>query len=149
MLQMLTKQDATYEKDWRITFFKDTRRTMARNQYQHYWSITEIQWKRHYYSHSGSIYKNGSTQGNNDKYIIERDCKDLSWWNMETTWGSKNNSQWQRTSIYIKIYERSHKSIGNKMNAINSILPLNRWTNRENQPRNWYISKTLHQLPTG
>jgi len=43
MLQMPTKQGATYEKGWKITLFKDIKRTMARNQYRHYWSITEIQ----------------------------------------------------------------------------------------------------------
>ena len=31
MLQMPTKQSTTHEKGWRITFFKDTRRTIARN----------------------------------------------------------------------------------------------------------------------
>jgi len=78
MLQMPTKQDATYEKGWRATSFKDTRRTIARNQYQHYWTITEIQQEKHYCSHSRSIYKNGLTQGNNDECIIREDCKDLS-----------------------------------------------------------------------
>ena len=70
MLQMPTKQSVTYEEGWRITFFKDTRRTMARNQYCHYWPITKIQQIRCYCSHSGPIYKNDLTQGNNNEYII-------------------------------------------------------------------------------
>ena len=92
MLQMPTKQGATYEESWRITSFKDTRRTMVRNQYRYYWSITEIQQKRRYCGYSGLIFKNSSAQGNNKECIIRRYYKDLLQRNMETAWNSKNNS---------------------------------------------------------
>ena len=77
ILQMPTKQGVTYEKGWKITLFKNTKRTMARNQYRHYWPITEIQRERCYCSHSGLIYENSSTQGNNNECIIGGNCKDL------------------------------------------------------------------------
>ena len=43
MLQMLTEQSTIHEEGKRITFFENTRKPMERDQYQHYWPITEIQ----------------------------------------------------------------------------------------------------------
>ena len=34
------------------------------------------------------------------------------------------------------------------MNAINCISLSNRWTDRANQPKDWYLLEILRQLPT-
>jgi len=45
MFQVPIEQYITYEEGRRITSFEDIRRTMERNQYQHYWTITKVKWK--------------------------------------------------------------------------------------------------------
>ena len=50
---------------------------MERNQYLHYWPITEIQQKGYNHSYCGLIYKDDLTQSNNNKCVIGGDCKDL------------------------------------------------------------------------
>ena len=80
---MLAEQSIIHEEGRRITSFNHTRRPIERNQYQHHWSITKIQWKEYNYSNCEQVYKDDSTQGNNNKHIIGGDCKDLLGWNME------------------------------------------------------------------
>ena len=50
---------------------------------------------------------------------------------MEFAWNTKENSEQQRTTIYIKIYERIYKSNGNYKTAIDSVPSSDRWTNRK------------------
>ena len=83
-----------YMKKTRELFFIYTRRPMKRNQYQHHWSITKIQWKECNCSDCGQVYKDDLTQGNNNKCVIGGDCKDLPRWNIKIIWGPKNYSQW-------------------------------------------------------
>ena len=45
---------------------------------------------------------------------------------MENIWSTEEDSEQQRTTIYIKIHGRIYKSIGNYKTAINSILSLDR-----------------------
>ena len=66
MLQMSTEQSTTHEEGRRTTFFENTKRSIERNQYQCYWTITKIEWKECNSGYYGLIYKNNSTQGNND-----------------------------------------------------------------------------------
>ena len=63
---MSTEQSTTHEEGRRTTSFENTKRPMKRNQYQCYWTITKIKWKEHNSGYCGLIYKNDSTQGNND-----------------------------------------------------------------------------------
>ena len=58
---MSTEQSTTHEEDRRITFFKDIKRPIERDQYKHYWPITKVQWKECDRSYCGLIYKNDST----------------------------------------------------------------------------------------
>ena len=74
---MPTEQSATYEEGRRITFLKNARKTLARDQHWYYWTITKIRWKRCHYGHSKLIYKNDSAQDNNNKHIIRGNCKNL------------------------------------------------------------------------
>ena len=86
------------------------------------------------------------TKGDNDKYLFGRNSENLQRQNLEVTQDSKENSQWQRTTIWIKIYRGINKSIGNKKNALNGILLTIRQTNRKDQSRNRNVFVTLYQL---
>ena len=90
---MLAKQSITYEESRKTISLENNRRTMERNQHQRYWPITKVRWKEHYCSYCGLIYKNDSTQSNDNKCIIRRNCKDLLRQNMEIAWNLKNYSQ--------------------------------------------------------
>ena len=58
---MPAEQDTTYKEGRRITSLKNTRKTLVRDQYQYYWTITKIGWKRCHCGHSVLIYKNDLT----------------------------------------------------------------------------------------
>ena len=74
---MSIEQSTTHEEGRRITSFNNTRIPMERNQYQHYWSITKIQRKGCNCSDCRQVYKDDLTQGNNNKHVIGRNCKNL------------------------------------------------------------------------
>ena len=61
MFQVPIEQGTTYKEGRRITFFEDTRRTMERNQYQHYWTITEVKQKEYHCGHCRLIHENNSS----------------------------------------------------------------------------------------
>ena len=66
---------------------------MAGNQYQHHRTFTKIEWDGHNSGHCRLIHEDDQTKGNNNKYIIGRNCKDLQGQNMETTWYIQEDSQ--------------------------------------------------------
>ena len=74
---MPTKQNSTLKKGKRTTSTRDFKRTMARDQHKHHWTITKIKWNGYYSSHCGPIHKDDLTKGSNDKYIIGRNHKNL------------------------------------------------------------------------
>ena len=51
--------------------------TMARDQYQRYWTITKIKWNECNCSNSGQIYKDDQAKGNNDEHILGKHSKNL------------------------------------------------------------------------
>ena len=75
--QMPTKQSIAYEESRRTSPIKNTRRTLARNQYWYHKTITKIKWTKCYSGYSRLIYKDSSTQSNNNYDIIRRDCQNL------------------------------------------------------------------------
>ena len=77
MLQMSTEQSSTSKKSRRITSIGYTSRTMARNQHRYYRTSTKVKWDGHYRGHCQLIYKDDLTKGNNNEYIIGRNCKNL------------------------------------------------------------------------
>ena len=50
---------------------------MARNQYRHHWTFTQIKWNGCYSGHCGPTHKYNLTKGYNDKHIIGRNHKNL------------------------------------------------------------------------
>ena len=70
-----TEQSTIPEEDWRALSIGNTRRTMVRNQYQYYWTITIIKRKRCY---CGLIHKNNTTKSNDNSSIITGNYKNLS-----------------------------------------------------------------------
>ena len=85
---MPTKQSSTPKEGRRITSTGNSARPMARNQYRHYWTLTQIEWNRYYSGHYGLIHKDDLTKGYNDKYIIGRNHKNLQGQYMEVTWSA-------------------------------------------------------------
>ena len=69
---MPTEQSVTYEESRKILSIENISGTMARNQYQHCWTITKIKWQECNSGHSRLIYKDNQTQGNNNSSIIKR-----------------------------------------------------------------------------
>ena len=56
---MLTKQGSAHEKSRKTPSIGNNRRTIARDQYQYYWTITKLKWKRYNSGYSESIYQDG------------------------------------------------------------------------------------------
>ena len=144
---MPIEQSSTPKEDRRTTSIRDSERTMARNQYQHYRTFTKIEWNECNSGHCRLVYEDDQTKGNNNEYIIRRNCKDLQRQNIEVTWNTQKDSQWQRTAIHIKIHGRIYQSARNQETIINSILSSNRWSNGENKLRNQNIPMALRELP--
>ena len=74
---MPTEQSSIPKKDRKTTSIGDSKKTMARDQYQHHRTLTKIEWNEHNSGHCGPIHKDDQTKGNNNKHIIGRNCKDL------------------------------------------------------------------------
>ena len=142
----INKIKSNIRRNWRTSPTQNTIGTMARDQYWHYWTTAQIKWDGYYYDYSRSIYKDDSIKGDNNKYLFRRNSQDLQWQNLENTWDFKENSQWQRTTICIKIYGEINKGIRNQKDAFNSILSTIRWTNRKDQSGDRNILVTLCQL---
>ena len=133
---MPTEQSLTPKEGRRTTSIGDSERTMVRDQYQHHRTLTKIEWNGCNSGHCGQIHKDNQTKGNNNKYIIRRNYKDLQRRNMEAVWSTQEDSQQQRTTICIKIHGRIYQSTRNQETIINGILSSNRWSNKENKSRN-------------
>ena len=86
MYEVLIKQSTTPEKGWRASSIRNTRRIIAENQHQYYWTITE---KRHYCGNHKLIHKNDMTQDNNNDSIIIGNCENLLRQNLEAIWNTK------------------------------------------------------------
>ena len=77
MFQMSTEQSSTSKEDRIITPIGHTSRTMARNQYRHYWTFTKVKRNGHYSGHCQPIYKDDLAKSNNDEYLIGRNSENL------------------------------------------------------------------------
>ena len=89
---MLIEQGIILEESRRVTFTGNTTRTMAGNQHQHNWTTTKIKWKGCYCGYCGQIHQNNLIEGDNNKYILGRNCKNISGQNMEITWSTEEDS---------------------------------------------------------
>ena len=54
---MPIEQGVTYEESWRTTSIGNSRRIMARDQYQHNWTTLKIKRQGHNCGYSGLIYQ--------------------------------------------------------------------------------------------
>ena len=50
---------------------------MVGDQYRHHQALAKIEWNGHYSGHCRLIHKDDPTKGNNNEYIIGRNCKNL------------------------------------------------------------------------
>jgi len=87
--KVLTEQSTTPEKVWKASSIRNTRRIIAGNQHQCYWTITTIKEKRHYCGNHRLIHKNDMTQDNNNDSIITGNCENLLRQNLEAIWNTK------------------------------------------------------------
>ena len=74
---MPTEQSSSSKKSRRTTFIGYISRAMARNQHRYHRISTKVKWDRCYSSNYQPIYKDNLTKGNNDKYLIRKNSKNL------------------------------------------------------------------------
>ena len=77
LYKMLIEQSPTSTKTRRTSLTEDTTKTMAGDQYQHNWTITQVQWNGCYCGYSGLIYEDNMIKDDNNKYLFKRDSQDL------------------------------------------------------------------------
>ena len=77
MLQMSAEQSSTPEKGRRTSSIGNTSRTMARNQYRYYRTITKVKRDGCDSRHCRLIHENDSFEDNNNKCFIGGSSKDL------------------------------------------------------------------------
>ena len=74
---MPIEQSSTPKEGRRTTSIGDSKKTMARDQHRYYRTSTKIKWDGYNSGYCRLIYKDNQIEGNNDKHIIRRNCKDL------------------------------------------------------------------------
>ena len=74
---MSIEQSPTSEEIRRIISTQYTTGTMARDQYQCYWTTAQVKWNGCYCGNSRQIYEDDQAKGNYNQYIFRRNRKDL------------------------------------------------------------------------
>ena len=67
---------------------------------------------------------------------------------MEVAWTTREHSVRQRTSIHGRVDKKVEQNVGNKDEAVNSILSTDRWVDGMNEPKIGTISLVLCGIQT-